>query len=297
MSGDFWIREAYERFLREGYECVLDTAELSGAKRIPWRMPPCTWAGMPRTWRVRFSRPDFRFAPGAIAYHIHSSSAVDLRSTGNVLGWSAVGTRRGGDDGRRVGAVSWLHAAAASLCRPPLRRAIRLARALYMSHARPFLADHRAGRSVCTGLSGTRWTSRSSISKRTDARTPDWAYVRKINLLVREGRFNVALSFCREKLKKSDSLVLREKLGDLYARNELYREAGEQYQAVDREREDGRNGRSGRRAVDSDPQASGRKKRRPIRSRPTCARAGRIVSYSPGWIPRNPDVHRHTRSL
>ncbi|HBA85411.1 MAG TPA: hypothetical protein DCZ95_15095 [Verrucomicrobia bacterium] len=59
--------------------------------------------------------------------------------------------------------------------------------------------------------------------------------MRKVNLLVREGRFNLALQFCRTRLAQRESLVLREKLGDLYARNELYPEAGEQYEKAIRQ--------------------------------------------------------------
>jgi hypothetical protein len=60
----------------------------------------------------------------------------------------------------------------------------------------------------------------------------EWAYLRKINLLTREGRFNVAIAYCRSKLRGFDSLVLREKLGDMYAMNEIYAEAEQQYDYV-----------------------------------------------------------------
>ena len=60
----------------------------------------------------------------------------------------------------------------------------------------------------------------------------EWAYLREINLLVRDGRFNYALEYCRSKLREHESLVLREKLGDLYAKNDLVNEAGEQYEVV-----------------------------------------------------------------
>jgi len=59
-----------------------------------------------------------------------------------------------------------------------------------------------------------------------------WGYVRQVNLMIREGRFNVALAYCREKAEQTKSPILLEKLGDLYARNELFPEAGEYYGAA-----------------------------------------------------------------
>jgi hypothetical protein len=58
----------------------------------------------------------------------------------------------------------------------------------------------------------------------------DWAYLRRINLLVREGRLNVALRYARERVRLRDSPLLREKLADLFVLNELPDEAVLQFE-------------------------------------------------------------------
>jgi len=60
----------------------------------------------------------------------------------------------------------------------------------------------------------------------------EWAWLRKVNLMVRAGALNPALEFCREKIAETGSLVLREKLADLYVKNALYNDAVDQYRAV-----------------------------------------------------------------
>jgi tetratricopeptide (TPR) repeat protein len=59
-----------------------------------------------------------------------------------------------------------------------------------------------------------------------------WGWLRRINTLVRNGQLNPALDYCRERLAASGSPLLREKLAELYARNGLYKEAGEAYGAL-----------------------------------------------------------------
>ena len=60
----------------------------------------------------------------------------------------------------------------------------------------------------------------------------EWLQLRQINRLVRDGRFNVALNYARACIRENDSLVLRERLGDLYAINDLHYEAALQYDYI-----------------------------------------------------------------
>jgi uncharacterized protein (TIGR03790 family) len=229
-SGESWLREAYERLRREGYECVLDQAE------PVWGMAyPVEDAGFYMGWYAAdvcgpFVRPDFKFVPGSVAYHLHSGSASTLRSQTKT--WVGPLLARGA-------------AASMGAVREP-----------YLSFTpqldiftRRLCDGHSFGESAYMSLSVVSWQitivgdplyrpfrySLDEQIKNLEAdRRPelDWALVRKVNQLVLEGRFNVALQLCRSLLARRDSLILREKLGDLYARNELYPEAGVQYEKV-----------------------------------------------------------------
>lgn len=228
--GDFWIREAFERFAREGYECSFE-----GAARLWNEAYPMEDAAVYLGWYAEdvsgaFLRPDFRLRPGAVAYHIHSSSAEHLRSKDR--NWAGPLLARGA--AATLGAVD----------EPFLSLTPQL-----NTFADRLLSGRTFGESAYMSLATVSWQItvvgdplyqpfKYSLDEQIgnleqDGRSDvDWAYVRKINLLVCSGQFNAALNFCREKMKRGESLVLQETLGDLYAKNELFKEAGEQYEAI-----------------------------------------------------------------
>lgn len=227
-AGDYWIREAYERFCREGYECLLDKSELLWGEGFPMEDAAIYMGWYTENVQGPFRRADFKFKPGALAYHLHSGSAKTIRSVDKY--WAGPLLNKGA--AFTMGAVS-----------------------------EPFLAltphlDIFAGR-LCdgNGFGLSAYMSLPMISwqmtvigdplvrpfeltldqqiKNLEAdgqKDVEWAYLRKVNILVREGRFNVALDFCRKKQAQTGSLVLLEKLGDLYAKNDLYEDAGQAYE-------------------------------------------------------------------
>lgn len=230
QAGDHWLREAAERFMREGYEVVLDEADFIWGDAYPVERAAVYMGWYAENVAGPFAREDFRFQRGAVAYHIHSSSASILRSmdkrwTGPLLGKGAAVS---------MGAVT----------EPFLNYTPQL----------DVLADrlcegHTFGESVYMAQPALSWQMtfvgdplytpfKTSLDEQIAALEKDglpeveWAYLRKVNLLVREGRFNYALEYCRGKLRERESLVLREKLGDLYAKNDLVNDAGEQYETV-----------------------------------------------------------------
>jgi uncharacterized protein (TIGR03790 family) len=78
--GDEWIRQAEAHARAAGLTTVLDDAEPLFPETLPWD-DIALYAG----WYAGnatgpFIRPDFRFRPGAIAYHIHSFSAETIRT-------------------------------------------------------------------------------------------------------------------------------------------------------------------------------------------------------------------------
>lgn len=231
--GDYWLEEAMERFRRAGFECVVDRSDLVLGDLYPMDDAAIYFGWYTEQVTGPFTRPDFRFRPGAVAYHNHSGNAKLLHTTseqwaGPLLHCGAAVT---------FGAVS----------EPFLGFTPNL----------QILADRLCGgatfgESVYLSLSALSWQIvvvgdplyrpvpadvEQQIEVLEAAGSPDveWAYLRKINLLAREGRLNVALNLCREKLRLRESAVLREKLADLYAMNELYEDAEIQYRQALRE--------------------------------------------------------------
>lgn len=85
--GDQWIRNAYLNVRRAGFESSLDTdpATFPAAKPLPQIALYAGWydGGVSGP----FTRPPVEFMPGAVAYHLHSFSARQLRTaTGNWAG-------------------------------------------------------------------------------------------------------------------------------------------------------------------------------------------------------------------
>lgn len=228
--GDFWIREACERFLREGYECVPDSASPIWGRSFPMEDAVVYMGWYQDRVEGPFLRKDFRFRTGAVASHIHSSSAVSLRTgtdywagpllaRGAAFTWGAVSEPF-------LSFVPHMDMFATRFC-----SGMPFADSVYMSLPALSWQVTVVGDPLFNPF---RYSLDEQIRNLEQDGKPDveWAHVRKINLLVREGRFNTALNYCREKMEASGSLVLREKLGDLYARNELFEDAGRQYEKV-----------------------------------------------------------------
>ncbi|MFH0908460.1 MAG: TIGR03790 family protein [bacterium] len=229
-TGNHWIVEACERFRREGFECTLDRNQSVWSAAYPMED-----AAVYMGWYVEdvigpFTRDGFAFAPGALAYHLHSGSAKTLRSStthwvGPLLARGAAASLGAVDEPYLAYTVN-LQILADRLCRGE-----RYGDSCYM--AMPALSWQMTvvGDPLYTPFARSLDEQIAAMEKE---RMPEreWAYLRKINLLIREGRFNVALGYCRQKLRGFDSLVLREKLADLYAMNEIYGEAEEQYDYV-----------------------------------------------------------------
>jgi len=78
--GDDWIRAAWQAFQQAGYECDFDERPETFAEDYPM-----TDAAIYAGWYSErvvgpFRRPDFRFRTGAVAYHLHSSSGAAVRT-------------------------------------------------------------------------------------------------------------------------------------------------------------------------------------------------------------------------
>ena len=230
QAGDHWLRESAERFLREGYEVVLDQADFIWGDAYPVEQAAVYMGWYAENVSGPFTRSDFRFQRGAIAYHIHSGSASILRSTDQR--WTGPLLAKGA--AVSMGAVTepfLNYTPQLDLMADRLCEGHTFGESVYM--AQPVLSWQMTfvGDPLYTPFKASLEDQIAALEK-DGLREVEWAYLREINLLVRDGRFNYALEYCRSKLREHESLVLREKLGDLYAKNDLVNEAGEQYEVV-----------------------------------------------------------------
>ena len=212
-QGDEWIREAYAAFREVGFECELDERPATYGVG-----DPVTDVAVYAGWYAHhvsgpFTRADFRFQRGAVAYHIHSSSGASLRTRtaywagpflakgaaatmGNVYEPYLTLTPRVDLFYRRLlsGAV-FLEAAYAS--QPVLSwQTTFVGDPLYRPFGVPM--DEQIARLRADG-------------------DPDleWAYLRKVNMLLSVGERAAAEELCREQATALGSAVLWEKCGDL----------------------------------------------------------------------------------
>jgi tetratricopeptide (TPR) repeat protein len=170
-----------------------------------------------------FARERFRFQRGAVAYHIHSAGGKSIRSRKRY--W--------------MGPLITLGAAATmgAVAEPYLSFTPDLA--IFSDRlCRGYTFGEAAGMSMRvvswqTALAGDplyrpfKYTLDQQIAHLQADQRPEvvWAWIRKVNLLLRAGHFQQAVDYTRQCITERDHPVLQEKLGDLYAGNDMYEEA------------------------------------------------------------------------
>jgi uncharacterized protein (TIGR03790 family) len=215
VDGDYWIKNSHESFVKAGFECELDENEsLFGEDH------PMTDVVFYTGWYCgnvvgAFTRSDFKFRPGAIAYHIHSSSAATVRT--RVTGW--------------VGPMLTKGAAASmgSVFEPYLAMTPHIdIFSQRILAGRPFLESAYVSdpmlswQNTYVGDPLYRPFAKSldeqilllKFDKRPEL---EWALLRKVNLLNLATETDAALELCRTKAAELQSIPLHEKLGDLQA--------------------------------------------------------------------------------
>ncbi|MBP7829072.1 MAG: TIGR03790 family protein [Kiritimatiellae bacterium] len=223
--GDYWLAEAAERLAREGLEVVEDAAEPVWGPAFPMEHAAFYLGWYAEHVSGPFLRPGFRFEPGAVAYHIHSGSAAILRTAsehwaGPLLAAGAAATM--GCVGEPL--LNWTPYL--SIFTDRLCRGLTFGESAYL--AQPVLS----WQVTVIGDPLYRPFLRPAETQAEHEEGPGWARVRVVNRLVRAGRFNVALGLCRRWIAETGSPLLKEKLAELYARNDLYAEAIAEYRAA-----------------------------------------------------------------
>ncbi len=219
LIGDFWLSEAAARFAREGYECIVESSDQVFGRDYPMDKAALYWGWYTERVTGPFVRTGFAFRAGALAYHNHSGNAKALRTStefwtgpllaaGAAVSWGAVSEPF-------LGTTPHLHIVADRLCRG----------ATFVE-------------STYLGLPALSWQTtvvgdplyrpfavplEEQIRRLEEAGRPEveWAWLRRVNLLVREGRFNIALAYARDRLRVRESAVLHERIAELLSMNEL----------------------------------------------------------------------------
>lgn len=231
--GDYWIWEASERLAREGFSVFRDlepspipASEPLGkvAVYLGWYSPDVTGP---------FADPGFRFAPGAVAYHLHSGSAKSIRTADKH--WVGPLVARGAC--AVMGAVEEpylrytpdLKALMEQLC-----GGATFGVAAYASQRTLSWQITVVGDPLYQPFAEPPEILRDRLDAAGDPGA-EWMTLRVANRMVREGIFNPALALLRNRIRRTDSPVLRLRLADLYALNQLEEYAIDLYREVARE--------------------------------------------------------------
>jgi uncharacterized protein (TIGR03790 family) len=229
-KGDYWIREAGERFRREGYDCAEDAEDECFSEFYPMEQAAIYLGWYAEHLTGPFTRPGFRFAPGAVACHIHSGSAKTLRSRTEF--WAGPFVARGA--AFTVGAV---HEPFLDMTPQWHTFAARLCSGLTVAESAVLATSHLSWQITLVGdplYRPFRYSLEEQIAHlEVDGRTErEWAHLRRLNQMVRAGRSGEAVAYAGRKIDDYGSLVLQEWLGGLLALNGETAEAARQFQVV-----------------------------------------------------------------
>jgi uncharacterized protein (TIGR03790 family) len=212
-AGDQWIVASCQMFRDAGYECDLDERP-----EIFNRDYPMTDAAIYAGWYTAgvsgpFLRSDFQFKTGAIAYHIHSSSAASIHTRSDF--WVGPLLARGA--AATMGNVYEPYLQLTPHIDLFFKRLLNSGLFLEAGYgSEPALSWQTTF--VGDPLYAPFKTSLDDQIARLEAdKKPDveWAYVRKVNLLLARGRSADAETLCRAKAAALSSDVLWEKCADL----------------------------------------------------------------------------------
>lgn len=157
-------------------------------------------------------RKDFRFVPGAVAYHLHSTSASSLRTRDRF--W--VGPLLAAGAGASLGAVAEPYLGFT----PELDVfARRLLSGMSFGESALMSISHNSWQITVVGDPHYRPFAESELEPSEKSAVPAtaWGVIRRSNWLVRHGKFQPALALLAER-EKTDPL-LKEKAADLFALN------------------------------------------------------------------------------
>jgi uncharacterized protein (TIGR03790 family) len=231
VVGDEWIRNTWQAFQQAGYECDFDERPETFAEDYPMT-DTAVYAGWYSEVVVGpFLRPDFHFQTGAVAYHLHSWSGFTVRS--RTSGW--VGPLLGKGAAATMGNVYEPYLSLTPHIDMFFKRLLAGApflEAAYYSEAGLSWQTTFAGDPLYRPFAASL---DEQIQRLEAAHKPEveWAYVRRINLLIAQNGTTEAEELCRSKAEELHSAALYEKLGDMLHAAHSEREAIEAYGKAD----------------------------------------------------------------
>lgn len=226
--GDYWLDESAQRLLREGYDVTMERTDAVFGERYPMDDAAIYLGWYTAEVTGPFVRSNFVFRSGAIAYHNHSGNAATLRSATNH--WCGPLLARGAT--ATLGAVAepflgftpHLPILVDRLC-----NGLTWAEASYLSLSVLSWQTTVVGDPLYRPFALPLEEQVRRLEEANDAAVGE-AWVRVANRMARDGRLNPALRYLRERIKARPHPALYTKLAELYAQNELYEEAGRQYE-------------------------------------------------------------------
>ena len=222
--GDIWMEEAYQRLKRLGMEMYTNPiVDTTWSEDYPMEHPAIYLGWYAPEVNGPFLRDDLQFAPGAIAYHLHSFSAMELRTdkkfwVGPLLAKGAAAT---------MGCVDepYLHHTPdLAIFASRLGMGYSFGEAAYMSLRSLSWQITVIGDPLYTPFRRQE-NQQLQRADKDDLADLDWLLITRINRLARDSQLHTAMDMCRNGIRATNSWRLREKLGDLYASNGMHRDA------------------------------------------------------------------------
>jgi uncharacterized protein (TIGR03790 family) len=229
--GNYWMEKAYQRL------------KLAGMEIYEHKNPQATWnidypmdsPGVYLGWYTEhangpFKRDDLTFTPGAIAYHLHSFSAMKLRTAdeywvGPLLARGAAATM-GCVDEPYLDHTPDLDVFADRLC-----MGFSFGEAAYMSLSSLSWQITVIGDPLYIPFH-PNFDAQLIQSSNDQVQGVDWLILRRVNLLARDSQLNTAMEVCRNGIRGTNSWRLKEKLADLYAANGMLGDARHEYLGI-----------------------------------------------------------------
>jgi uncharacterized protein (TIGR03790 family) len=214
--GDDWIRNAGEMCRHLGFETVVDESPNTFPAGFPMSQIAIYIGWYDQNISGPLAQPEVEFMPGAFAYHLHSYSAVTLRS--DSRGWVGPLIARGATISMGCVQEPFLTGT------PDV--AVFTSRLLYFGFT--------FGEAACASQPVLSWqtTVVGDPLYRPTGKNPDqlqnelrerqspwleWSYLRLVNLNLLNGKTAECAGILEQLDLTKTSAVLREKLGDLYA--------------------------------------------------------------------------------
>ncbi|MDZ4816436.1 MAG: TIGR03790 family protein [Verrucomicrobiota bacterium] len=227
-TGDEWMKKAFASLQSSGFETVLDNGPNLFPSWYPMQDTALYVGWYSQDMSGPFRRPDFKFQRGAIAYHLHSFSAMTLRDSdrywcGPLLSRGVVAT---------MGAVNepFLHFTPnVGIFVDRLVNGYNFGEAAYASQQFLSWQITFIGDPLYTPFPVENLDEK--IAKLKKNRNPNlvWAQLKKINLLVDKKQYKDAFNYIHDNLNETPHPYIIEKQAEILYRMGDYQQARPAY--------------------------------------------------------------------